>query len=67
MAQNKCFQLMTDAEFQKMKAGKDYESPASTYAPDKRGAEATFKRGKHCGTWVMVWGDGPKDYKVVHL
>lgn len=65
--EQKCFKLMSVAEFQKMREGKDYNSVSATYAKDKRGAEVSFKCGMHTGEWVMVWGDGPKEYKVVSL
>ena len=53
--ENKCFKLMTIAEFEK---GDNGSAESVTYAKDKRGAKVSFERGKHCGTFMMVWDSG---------
>ena len=53
--ENKCFKLMTMAEFKK---GDDGIAVSVTYAKDKRGAKISFECGKHCGRFMMVWDGG---------
>ena len=65
--EKKCFRLMSHADFERMKNGQDYDSVSVAYAKDRRGAEAAFRCGMHTGPWMMVWGDGPKEYKAVVL
>lgn len=54
----KCYVLMPEAEYEKMRSGADrYDTYGSAYARNISGAKASFRMGKHTGRCVIVCGD----------